>query len=96
MTALPTEHDDPLDPARILADLPEDDQAFFRSQYEEHVIEARDPAGWGELRRFLRLWRFHADATHEPGYWEAREAARNGTGGGMPLEEVIRAYRSTS
>jgi hypothetical protein len=93
MTAQPVEHGDPHDPVSILADLPEDEREFFLSQYHEAVEAARDPAGWKDLRQLLRLWRFHADATSEPGYWEAREAARNGTGGGMLLEDYMRMRR---
>ena len=93
MTAEPIREQDPLDPERILAELPGDERGFFLSQYQEHVEAARDPAGYRELRRLLRLWRFHADATKEPGYREAREAARNGTGGGMLLEDYLRMRR---
>jgi hypothetical protein len=49
--------------------------------------------GWPELRRFLRLWAWRAIAVAEPGYYEARERARAGTGGGMLLEDALRQYR---
>jgi hypothetical protein len=91
MTAEPAPRlGDPLDPERILADLPEDERPFFLAQYRETAEGIADPARWKELHRFLRLWRFHADATHQPGYWEDREAAENETGGGMLLEDYIR------
>ena len=48
----------------------------FLDQYREAVENARDPAGWKQLRRVLRLWRFHADAIQDPGYREALDAAR--------------------
>jgi len=51
------------------------------------------PAGWPELRRFLRLWAWRAIAVAEPGYYEDRERARAGTGGGMLLEDALRQYR---
>ena len=54
---------------------------------------AHDPAGWPELRRFLRLWAWRAIAVAEPGYYEARDRARAGTGGGMLLEDALRQYR---
>lgn len=94
MSAQPAEPvPDPLDPERIVADLPEDERAFFLSQYREHAEGALDPAGYKELHRFLRLWRYHADATHDPAYWEAREAAHAGTGGGMLVEDYLRMRR---
>ena len=50
-------------------------------------------AGWKQLRRVLRLWRFHADATGEPGYQKALDAARRPVSGGMTLEDAVRMYR---
>ena len=96
MTGLPVEHCDPLDPVRILADLPEEERSFFVAQYRELAEAARDPAGWEALHRYLRRIRFHADEASKPGYREAVETAVNGAGGGVPLEEVIRHYRSAS
>ena len=99
MTAEPVpRHLDPHDPQAILADLAEDEREFFLSQYEERARAALDPAGYGELHRMLRLWRFHADAAREPGYREAREAAHRpaSESGGMLLEDAIRLYRPTS
>jgi hypothetical protein len=96
MTALPIEHGDPVDPVRILADLPEEERSFFAAQYRELAEVARDPAGWEALHRYLRRMRFHADEASKPGYREAVEAAVDGTEGGVPLEEVIRQYWSAS
>jgi hypothetical protein len=95
MAAEPIEHQpDPLDPAQILADLPEDERDFFWEQYREHSEAVRDPGGWSELHKLLRLWRFHADSTKDPGYWVARRAADAGAGGGMLLEDYVRARRA--
>ena len=98
MTALPVDppQEDPLDPERILAELPESERDFFLGQYREAVEQARDPAGWKQLRRVLRLWRYHAEAMRDPGYWEALEAARGPVSGGMLLEDAVRLYRPAS
>jgi hypothetical protein len=91
VSAQPAERDDPLDPQRILDDLPADEHGYFLDQYREAVDTARDPAGWKRLRRVLRLWRFHADAAGDPGYREALDAARGPVSGGMALEDAVRA-----
>lgn len=96
MSAQPAERDDPLDPQQILDDLPADERGFFLGQYQAAVENARDPAGWKQLRRVLRLWRFHADAGGALGYREALDAARGPLGGGMPLDDAVRAYRPAS
>jgi hypothetical protein len=90
MTAEPVGHQpDPLDPAQILADLPEDERPSFLAAYRERVDAARDPEGWEALRKYLRRMRFHADNTKDPEYRRDLDAARNGTGGGMRLEDYI-------
>jgi hypothetical protein len=96
MTALPAdpEHEDPLDPERILRVLPEGERTTFLTEYRRAVDAARDPAGWKDLRRFLRLWALRAIAIAQPGYYEARDAARAGTGGGMLLQDAIREHRA--
>ena len=96
MTALPVdpEGEDSLDPERILGVLPEGERATFLIQYQRAVDAARDPAGWKDLQRFLRLWALRAIAVAQPGYYEAWEAARTGTGGGMLLEDAIRQHRA--
>ena len=96
MTAQPADRDDPLDPQRILDRLPEDERESFLEQYQEAVENARAPAGWKQLRRVLRLWRFHADALGAPGYREALDAARGPVSDGMPLEEAVGVYRPAS
>jgi Family of unknown function (DUF6247) len=96
VSAQPVEREDPLDPQRILDRLPEDERGTFLEQYREAVENARDPSGWKQLRRVLRLWRFHADAAGEPGYREALHAARGSASDGMPLEEAVRVYRPAS
>lgn len=96
MTALPVDppREDPSDPERILGVLPGSERATFLEQYHRALDTARDPAGWKDLRRFLRLWTMRAVAVAEPGYYEARDAARAGTGTGMLLEDAIRHYRT--
>ena len=73
-----------------------DERGFFLDQYREAVDNARDPAGWKQLRRVLRLWRLHADAARDPGYWEALDAARSPVSGGMLLEDAVRMYGPAS
>ena len=90
VSAQPAEREDPLDPQRILDQLPADERGFFLDQYREAVDNARDPVGWKQLRRVLRLWRFHADAVGDSGYREALDAARGPVSGGMPLEDAVR------
>ena len=96
MSALPvgpSQQEDPLDPEQILRSLPERERETFLAEYRRAVDGANDPAGWPELRRFLRLWAWRAIAVAEPGYYEARELARAGRGGGMLLEDALRQYR---
>jgi hypothetical protein len=57
------------------------------------VDGAHDPAGWKHLRRFLRLWAMRAAAVAQPGYYEARDLARAGTGGGMLLDDALPQHR---
>lgn len=97
MTALPAEpaHDDPLDPQRILGELPASERGTFLAQYSRAVDAARDPAGWVELRRLLRLWSLHVVAASQPGYQQARDTALAGTGGGMLLDDAVRQLRES-
>jgi len=60
------------------------------------VDGAHDPAGWKHLKRFLRLWAGRAIAANRPGFYEARDRALAGTGGGMLLDDAIRRYRTGS
>jgi hypothetical protein len=95
VTALPADspqQEDPLDPERILRSLPERERETFLAEYRQALEEARDPAAWPELRRFLRLWAWRAVAVAEPGYYEARDRTRAGTGGGMLLADALRQY----
>jgi hypothetical protein len=94
VTALPVDpppaEPDPLDPGRILRALPDAEQEMFLAGYRQELEVARDPGGWGELRRFLRLWAFRAIAMAQPGYFEARAAARSGTScGGLPMDDAM-------
>jgi hypothetical protein len=95
VAALPVdpEHQDPLDPERILRELPERERGNFLTQYREALDGARDPAGWKHLRRVLRLWSWMVIAASQPGHYEAREQALAGTGEGMLLEDYIRLRR---
>jgi hypothetical protein len=88
-------HDDPLDPQRILGELPAAERGTFLAQYRRAVAGAQDPAGWGELRRVLRLWSLHLVAASQPGYQQARDAALAGTGGGMLLDDAVRQLRES-
>jgi len=94
--AQPAEREDPLDPQWILDQLPTDERGFFLDQYREAVEKARDPVGWKQLRRVLRLWRFHAGAVGDPGYRKALDAARGPVSGGMPLEDAVGVCRPAS
>ena len=95
MAAEPVEHyEDPLDPQRIFRELPGRERADFLAAYREALDGARDPAGWGNLRRVLRLWSRMVIATNHPGFYEAQEAALTGTGGGMLLEDYIQMRRT--
>jgi hypothetical protein len=99
MSALPIDpspREDPLDPERILHVLPERERETFLTQYQRAVRDAQDPAGWKYLQRFLRLWAMRAIAVQEPGYYEARDRSRDGTGGGMALEAALGQYRASS
>src|SRR5271157_617011 len=96
VSAQPAERQDPLDPQRILDQLPTEERGFFLDQYREALENARDQGGWKQLRRVLQLWRFHADAVEDPGYREALDAARGQVSGGMTLEEAVRVYRPAS
>jgi len=91
MTAQPAEHhEDPLDPQRILRELPARERMNFLAAYREALDGARDPAGWGHLRRVLRVWSGMVIATNRPGFYEAQEAALTESGGGTLLEDYIR------
>ncbi len=96
VSAQSAEREDPLDPQRILDQLPEDERGSFLDQYRDAVESARDPAGWKQLRRVLLRWRFHADAVGDPAYLEALDAVRGPVGSGMLLEDAVRVYRPAS
>jgi hypothetical protein len=96
VSAQPAEREDPFDPQRMLDQLPVDERGFFLDQYRDAVENARNPAGWKQLRRVLLRWRFHADAMADPAYREALDAARGPVGSGMLLEDAVRVYRPAS
>jgi len=89
MSAEPVRDEDPSDPEVILRDLPERERAEFLRQYHQAVEAARDPAGYGRLRRLLHTWRLIAIATSQPGYYEALKAVRDGVARTTPAEEGI-------
>ena len=89
MSADPVRDEDPSDPEVILRDLPERERAEFLRQYHEAVEAARDPAGYGRLRRLLHTWRLIAIAASQPGYYETLEAVRDGVARTTPAEEAI-------
>lgn len=95
VTALPADPqpEDPYDPGRILRALPEHERETFLAEYRRALDDARNPADWPELRRFLKLWSFRAVAVNQPGYYEAWEQTIAGTGSGMLLEDAIKLYR---
>ena len=84
----------PLDPVRILADLPPGDREYFLAVYREAVAAAVDPEGFAGVLRLLRHWSWHAVAAAQPGYAEAREAALTGTGTWVPLEDAVAMIRA--
>ena len=89
MSAEPVRDEDPSDPEVILRDLPERERAEFLRQSHQAVEAARDPAGYGRLRRLLHTWRLIAIATSQPGYYEALKAVRDGVARTTPAEEGI-------
>ena len=52
------------------------------------------PLAGKHLKRFLRLWAGRAIAANRPGFYEARDRALSGSGGGMLLDDAIRQYRT--
>jgi hypothetical protein len=87
----------PLDPVRILHSLPEHEHGAFLAAYRQAVTAAAadpDPEGFGELLRVLRLWSGHALLAAQPGYAEAREAARRPASGVLLLDDVVREIRA--
>jgi Family of unknown function (DUF6247) len=89
MSAEPVSDEDPSDPEMILRDLPERERAEFLRQYHEAVEAARDPAGYGRLRRLLHTWRLIAIAASQPGYYEALKAVQDGVARTTPAEVAI-------
>ena len=91
LPAGPPRREDPPDPERILRSLPDREREMFLAEYRLALDHARDPVGWPELLRFLRLWSFRAIAVNQPGYCEAWEQVS--AGAGMLLEDAIKLYR---
>jgi hypothetical protein len=85
---LPDVPEDREDPQVILRDLPERERDLFLGQYRESVEEARDPAGYARLRRFLHAWSIRVIAVNSPGYYERTDPHR-AQEPGIPIEEVF-------
>ena len=83
------------DPQPILRDLPEDQRDAFTADCRQALDQAQDPARWDDLEKVLRLWRYRATVMKDPGYWQAREQARTGTGEWISLEDYLRQRRGT-
>lgn len=82
--------EDPRDPQVILARLPAREREFFLQRYREKAQAAVDDvAGFKQLQAFLHHYSLVAVATNKPGYYEAIEEAKAGTGVTYPIEEVI-------
>lgn len=96
MTAEPVRYrEDMPDPRDILRELPVREHEAFLAIYREALDGARDLEGWDYLRRVLRAWRARAVAVKRPGFYEAEEAALNGTSdGGMLLADYIALRRA--
>ena len=91
VSAMPAEPaPSPLDPVQILHSLPEHERGAFVAAYRQALGAAADPEGFGELLRLLRLWSGHALLAAQPGYDEARQAARRPVSGGMLLDDIVR------
>jgi hypothetical protein len=94
VSVLPAEHEDPLDPERIMRALPERERETFLAQYRQAVDGAHESSGWAALRRMLHLWALRAVAVGQSGYYEARDRARAGvSSGGMLLDDAVGQYR---
>jgi hypothetical protein len=89
MSAQPIHEHDPGDPQVILAQLPERARPGFLAEYHAAVDAAHDLAGYRRLQDLLHLWSIRTIAYNKPGYHEAMEEARQGTGETVPLAEVI-------
>ena len=67
MVAQPVEHhEDPLDPQRILRELPGREQPNFLAAYREALDGARDPAGWGNIAACLAALERDGDRREPP------------------------------
>lgn len=69
------------------ATLPERERDRFLRAHRHAVDGARDPVGWRQLRRVLRLRSWMAIAASRPGHYEARQHA---AGGLHPPRDVAR------
>lgn len=77
------------DPEQILRRLPEAERARFLREYRTALDAAREVWRYGQLQELLARWELVATATSKPGYAQARDEARAGTGEYASLDEVI-------
>jgi Family of unknown function (DUF6247) len=83
---------DPEDPQVIHDQLPERERAEFLRQYRAALTAARaDVANYKDLKKLLHHWALAVVATNKPGYYEAMEAAKNGTGDTTDFFDAINA-----
>ncbi len=95
MSAQPVHQEDPEDPNEILRGLPKREREEFLRQYRAAAQAARDDiTQYAALRRLLHRWSLVAIAANQPGYYEAIEDAKAGTGSYTPLDKALAAERA--
>lgn len=84
---------DPHDPQLIFDALPERERDRFVREYRHAAEAAREISGYRQLQEFLDQWSHLAAAYSSPGFYEAREHARTGTGERYTLDDVAAGRR---
>lgn len=77
------------DPEQILRHLPPGERERFLGEYRTALDAAHEVWRYRHLQEVLARWELVAVATSKPGYGQARDEARAGTGQYTSLEEVI-------
>jgi hypothetical protein len=92
VTAQPIHEDDPHDPERILARLPERERTQFLHEYQT-AAEAAVHEVWRykELRALLHRWSLVVVAANQPGYYETLDEVKAGEGERYDFGEAITA-----